>query len=170
MPEAPIPMRSGRAQSCPAPTRNHEPETSASMHLTWQSIVARRCTLRAAASLSALQAATALSAFLVVGCTQSPCENNVVSGLPSPDGADIAFVFRRSCGTPSGWGTDVSVIDMHRSLRSGPGNVLVVGGEQPVKVSWRGPKRLLVTGFRGPIHLQDPQVNSVTIEFRQIAE
>jgi hypothetical protein len=127
----------------------------------WISRGNRRCTLRAAA---------ALSAFLIVGCTESPCENNVVSGVPSPDGADIAFVFRRSCGTPTGSSTDVSVIDMHRSLRSGPGNVLVVGDEQAVKVSWRGPKRLLVTGFKGPIRLQNPRVDSVTIEFRQIAE
>jgi hypothetical protein len=140
------------------------------MHLTWQTLMMRHRTFRAAACLGALLAPASLSAFLVVGCTRSPCENDVVSGMPSPDGADIAFVFRRSCGTPTGGSTDVSVIDMHRSLRSGPGNVLVVGGEQPVKVSWRGPKRLLVTGFRGPIHLQDPQVNSVTIEFRQIAE
>jgi hypothetical protein len=90
--------------------------------------------------------------------------------MPSPDGADIAFVFRRSCGTTTGWSTDVSVIDMHRSLRSGPGNVLIVGDEQAVKVSWRGPKKLLVTGFKEPIHLQNPRVDSVTIEFRQIAE
>jgi hypothetical protein len=118
----------------------------------------------------ALRATACLSAFLIVGCTRSPCENNVISGMPSPDGADIAFVFRRSCGTTTGWSTDVSVIDMHRSLRSGPGNVLIVGDEQAVKVSWRGPKKLLVTGFKEPIHLQNPRVDSVTIEFRQIAE
>jgi len=114
-----------------------------------------------------LRAAALLSAFLMVGCTRSRCENQVISGMPSPEGADIAFVFRRSCGTSTGWSTDVSVMDMHRSLRSGPGNVLVVGGEQTVKITWLGPKKLLVTGFKEPIHVQNPQVDSIKIEFRR---
>jgi hypothetical protein len=111
------------------------------------------------------RAALLLSMVMIVGCTQSHCENDVIRGMPSPDGTKIAFVFRRHCGATTGWSTDVSVIAMRSALRSGPGNVLVVGDNQAVKVSWLGPRTLLVSGFKEPTY-RNSQVDSVTIEFR----
>ena len=115
----------------------------------------------------ALWAAAVLGVFVIAGCTKTQCENDVIRGMPSPDGANIAFVFRRSCGTTTGSSTNVSVIDMRHPLRSGPGNVLVIGDEQAIHVAWLGPRRLLVAGFKEPISLLNPQVDLVTIEFRR---
>ena len=117
----------------------------------------------------ALRVAAMLGAFVIAGCTKPHCENDVIRGVPSQDGANIAFIFRRSCGTPTGSSTNVSVIEMHHSLRSGPGNVLVVGDEQALHVAWLGPRRLLIAGFQEPISLLSPQVDLVTIEFRRAA-
>ena len=65
--------------------------------------------------------------------------------------------------------TDVTVLDFHNPLRNEPGNVLAVGNEQPVRVSWLGPHKLVVTGFVEPIYRRNSRVGSITIEFRQAA-
>jgi hypothetical protein len=90
----------------------------------------------------------------------------VLLGAPSPDGVNIAFVFRRDCGGAIGSSTHVSVIDIHHPLRSGPGNVLIVSGNQTVKAVWRGPTTLVVSGFHDP-GLANAQVGRVTIEFAE---
>jgi hypothetical protein len=106
-----------------------------------------------------------ISALAVLGCSGPPCVNEVVRGLPSPDAADIAFVFHRACGNVPGTDTNVSVIGLHSSLRAGPGNVLIVGDDQPVKVTWLGPKRLSVTNFKGPVQFENSLVAGITVEF-----
>jgi hypothetical protein len=100
------------------------------------------------------------------GCTGQQCENNAFFGLPSPDGASIAFVFYRKCTPKMDITTDVTVLDFHSPLRNEPGNVLAVGNEQPVRVSWLGPHKLVVTGFMEPIYRRNSQVGSISIEFR----
>jgi hypothetical protein len=100
------------------------------------------------------------------GCKGPQCENEAFYGLPSPDGASIAFVFHRKCAAKVAVTTDVTVLDFHSPLRNEPGNVLSVGNEQPVKVSWVGPHQLVVTGFAEPIYRRNPEVGSITIEFR----
>lgn len=107
-----------------------------------------------------------LGAVAIVGCSGPQCENKAFFGLPSPDGASIAFVFHRSCAANNGMTTDVSVLDFHSSLRNAPGNVLAVGNEQPVRVAWLGPKKLLVRGFEAPIYQRNTQIGAITIEFR----
>jgi hypothetical protein len=100
------------------------------------------------------------------GCKGPHCENEAFFGLPSPDGASIAFVFHRKCAEKKDITTDVTVLDFHSPLRNEPGNVLAVGNEQPVRVSWISSTKLVVTGFVDPIHRRNPQVGSITIEFR----
>jgi hypothetical protein len=100
------------------------------------------------------------------GCKGPQCENEAFFGLPSPDGASIAFVFHRKCAENNAITTDVTVHDFHLPLRNEPGNVLAVGNEQPVRVSWLGPRKLAVSGFVEPIHRRNGQVGSITIEFR----
>ena len=106
-----------------------------------------------------------LGALWIGGCNGPHCENEAFYGLPSPDGASIAFVFHRKC-TAKITTTDVTVLDFHSPLRNEPGNVLAVGNEQPVRVSWLGPHELVVTGFAEPIYRRNPAVGSITIEFR----
>ena len=100
------------------------------------------------------------------GCRGPKCENEAFYGLPSPDGASIAFVFHRKCAAKAAVTTDVTVLDFHSPLRNEPGNVLAVGNEQPVRVSWLGPRKLVVTGFAEPIYRRNPEVGSITVEFR----
>lgn len=107
-----------------------------------------------------------IGAVLIGGCQGSQCENEAFYGLPSPDGASIAFVFHRRCAADKAVTTDVTVLDFHSPLRNEPGNVLAVGNEQPVRVSWLGPRRLLVTGFGDPVYRRNPQIGPITLEFR----
>ena len=107
-----------------------------------------------------------LGALGIGGCTGPQCENNAFFGLPSPDGTSIAFVFYRKCTPKMDITTDVTVLDFHSPLRNEPGNVLAVGNEQPVRVSWLGPHKLVVTGFKEPVSRRNARVGSVTIEFR----
>jgi hypothetical protein len=107
-----------------------------------------------------------LGAVWIGGCKGPQCENKAFFGLPSPDGASIAFVFHRKCAAKVAVTTDVTVLDFHSPLRNEPGNVLAVGNEQPVRVSWLGPHKLVVTGFVEPIYRRNSQVGSITIEFR----
>ena len=107
-----------------------------------------------------------LCTLWIGGCKGPQCENEAFYGLPSPDGASIAFVFHRRCAANTTITTDVTVHDFHLPLRNEPGNVLAVGNEQPVRVSWLGPRKLAVSGFVEPIHRRNSQVGSITIEFR----
>jgi hypothetical protein len=110
-----------------------------------------------------------LGAAGIGGCKGPQCENEAFFGLPSPDGASIAFVFHRKCAENNAITTDVTVLDFHSPLRNEPGNVLTVGNEQPVRVSWLGPHKLVVTGFKEPVSRRNARVGSITIEFRQAA-
>lgn len=103
-----------------------------------------------------------------MGCGGPKCSNEAFYGLPSPDGGAIAFVFHRRCEAAR-TRTDVSVMEYHGKLQNTPGNVLSVGEEQPVRVSWLGPNTLLVTGFKDPVLLRNQHVGSFSIEFRQAA-
>jgi hypothetical protein len=107
-----------------------------------------------------------LGALALGGCKGPQCENQAFFGLPSPDGASIAFVFHRRCAANKTITTDVTVLDFHSPLRNEPGNVLAVGNEQPVRVSWLGPHQLVVTGFVEPIYRRNSQAGSITIKFR----
>jgi hypothetical protein len=107
-----------------------------------------------------------LGALGIAGCNGQQCENQAFFGLPSPDGASIAFVFHRRCAANQTITTDVTVLDFHSPLRNEPGNVLAVGNEQSVRVSWLGPHKLAVTGFVEPIYRRNSQAGSITIEFR----
>lgn len=56
-------------------------------------------------------------------------------------------------------------MSIHRSLKNEAGNVLVIGGEQPIHVTWLGPKRLLIAGFKEPVFHRTSSINSVAIQF-----
>ena len=110
-----------------------------------------------------------LGAVCIGGCKGPQCENQAFFGLPSPDGTSIAFVFHRRCDANRTVTTDVTVLDFRSPLRNEPGNVLAVGNEQPVRVSWLGLHQLVVTGFVEPVYRHNSRVGSITIEFRQAA-
>jgi hypothetical protein len=106
-----------------------------------------------------------VSASLLLGCGKPACKNDALLGLPSPDGALIAFVFHRHCAAPAAVTTQVSVMSFHESLHDETGNVLSVPDEQPVKISWRGPHELAVTGFKNPVYQRTEPIHSVVIKY-----
>jgi hypothetical protein len=133
-----------------------------SIPLLWHNVVMRRAARANGLHVIATMALVTGDAGSS-GCAPA-CENDVLNGMPSPDGRDIAFVFRRRC--ESRVSTDVSVIDLHRTLKDEPGNVLAVAGEQAPRVIWRGPSRLEITGFRPPVLLRNSHASGVDVLFR----
>jgi len=73
---------------------------------------------------------------VLVGC--SPCENEVARSIFSPSGEYKAVVFSRSCGTTVGFNTQVSVLRSSDTLPNDGGNILILGGDIPLKVTWLG--------------------------------
>ncbi len=110
-------------------------------------------------------AASVLALFAIVACSHPDCKNEAFYGLPSPDGAFIAFVFHRTCATPSALSTEVTVMPSSESLRSDPANILSVPGQQPVKVAWRGARVLFVTGFANASYRRTQPLDSIRIEY-----
>jgi hypothetical protein len=106
-----------------------------------------------------------LGALATAGCSRSACVNQAFYGLPSPDGKAIAFIFHRSCTSPTALTTEVSLMPFHDSLRGDPGNVLSIAGERDVKVSWHGPTILWVTGVQGATYQRPGPIDGITIEF-----
>jgi hypothetical protein len=113
--------------------------------------------------IGSLTAAIGVLAALAA-CSRQSCLNEATIGLPSPDGARIAYVFHRTCGGAP-MTTHVSVISLPNSLRNETGNVLTVAGDQPVKIAWRSPTNLHVTGFVEPEYELDHPLGPVTVEF-----
>lgn len=111
-------------------------------------------------------AAVVAALFTVAACSHPECKNEALYGLPSPDGAFIAFVFQRTCEQPHGVSTQVSLMPFHESLRNDPGNVLSVAGVQAVKVAWRGPRTLFVNGFEGATYQRTQPMDSIRIDYQ----
>jgi len=101
---------------------------------------------------------------MTAACGRSTCKNEAFYGLPSPDGRYIAFIFHRTCTAPATLSTEVSLMSFHQSLRGDPGNVLAAPGEQPVTVSWEGPRTLRVAGYTQAT-LQRQPLEDIRIEF-----
>jgi hypothetical protein len=102
------------------------------------------------------------------GCSTSACDKQVVYAAPAPDGRSIAFIYHRICGTSRDVSTHVSILPYGESLREGPGNVLAVAGDQSVKVSWQGARRLKVSEFHDPTRLPQDPIAGITIEFAAV--
>jgi len=110
-------------------------------------------------------AAILFALSMAAACSHPKCQNEAFYGLPSPDGAFIAFVFHRTCESPAAVSTQVSLLPFHESLRNDPGNVLSVAGRQPVKVAWRGAHVLFVTGFENASYQRTQSIDSIRIEY-----
>ncbi len=123
----------------------------------------------AAPSRGARAFVCACTLAMAAGCARPHCDNQAFYGLPSPDGRNIAFIFHRKCPAPEGVSTQVSLMPFHDSLRGEPGNVLSAAGEQPVMVSWHGPRSLWVTGYRSATFRREAPLDGIDIEFHPAA-
>lgn len=100
------------------------------------------------------------------GCAAPECTNQVIQGLPSPDGNSIAFVYYRQCAAAAAPSTNVSVLSFRDSLHDEAGNILIAPGEQSIKVSWVSPRHIILTGFKNPNYERAEPKEAITIEYR----
>ena len=107
-----------------------------------------------------------MAAAATAACSDDLCGNDNVRSFRSTDGARTAYLFRRACGATTDFSTHVSLVAAGRALPNGAGNVLSVGGEQPVELVWMNSTTLRVTGFREPVYLRASTVDSISVQYQ----
>jgi len=87
------------------------------------------------ARLGRLAKALFVGVALIVTLACSPCDNEVVSVQPSPDGRVKAVVFTRTCGATTPFVTEVSIVPANAGMPRGWANALTLEDdpENPVK-------------------------------------
>lgn len=121
----------------------------------------------------------ALSALGLSACGDSKpvCENQVIREATSPDGAMKAILFRRVCGGPTGFSSQVSILPSS-ATETGKGNAFIAdtaGGLAPaaawggpdVALEWTSPKALtLAYAPRARVIVAEPSVRGVIISHK----
>jgi len=79
----------------------------------------------------------------------SPCENEVLEEIPSPNGTLRAIVFQRECGATVGSNRQVSLLPQAQRLSNAGGNVLILDsdhgrGSLDTEVTWTDNDHLLI--------------------------
>lgn len=124
-------------------------------------------------------AALALALFGLAACGKSEplCQNTVVRDAVSPDGKLKAVLFERSCGSTTGFSSQVSVLPVGET-EDGKGNTFIAdtaGGLAPaaawggpdVLLEWTSPTALtLAYASRARVIITEPSVRGVTISHR----
>jgi len=88
-----------------------------------------------------------LGLFLAVAAIScaSPCQNEIISQVQSPNGLLNAIVFQRDCGSTTGFSTQVSILDQSEALADSSGNIFTVDDDHGKATSGPngGPKVLV---------------------------
>lgn len=79
------------------------------------------------------------AAWAMVSACSSPCDNALVSTLPSPDGQLKAVVFTRDCGATVRTLTGVSVLSASAPAPDGWANALTIGDDPGHPIDRTGP-------------------------------
>jgi hypothetical protein len=99
-----------------------------------------------------------------VGIT-GDCENEVAQTVASPTGRLEVVVFNRGCGATTGFNTQVSIVQAGH-LPDGPGNVLLMDGTVPLKVTWQSDTDLRLSGIGSArLFKQEPVVVGVSVAY-----
>ena len=134
---------------------------------------------RVARPVRASSILAALGALVLAGCGESKpvCENQVIREATSPDGAMKAVLFRRACGGPTGFSSQVSILPAGET-ETGKGNAFIAdtaGGLAPaaawggpdVALEWTSPAALtLAYASRARVIIAEPSVHGVTISHK----
>jgi hypothetical protein len=113
--------------------------------------------------------------LLFLACGLNPCENTLVSTVPSPDGRWQAVLFERSCGATTGFSTQVSIIPAGKALPPDAGNTFYADGGDvsapwggpPAELTWLGPDRLQIAFHPSArVNLRNEVVNGVSVSYR----
>ena len=91
------------------------------------------------------------------------CGNDVLQQAASPDGAQVATFFRRSCGATTGYSYHVSLLPRNAALPDAAGNLPTCGDQ--VELTWEGKRHLLIQHNSRTCELKSIEVNGVAIEY-----
>ena len=145
-------------------------------------MAARNAFIDATGVAGPIRASVVLAALSVLGlaaCGESKpvCENQVIREATSPDGAMKAVLFRRACGGPTGFSSQVSILPAG-DTETDKGNAFIAdtaGGLAPaaawggpdVVLEWTSPKALtLAYASRARVIVAEPSVRGVTISHK----
>jgi hypothetical protein len=117
---------------------------------------------------------------LAAGACDDACTNEVVTRLVSPDGKREAVMFRRDCGTTSGYSTQISIVEVGQAPAGGgntfraddnhgAANVGDWGGSW-AEMKWLASDRLLVRhADKSRIFEQTDGVAGVSVSYETVA-
>lgn len=106
-----------------------------------------------------------LIALALAGCGDVGCGNKVTARVSSPDGHMDAVVFTRDCGATTVFSTQLSVVSSGQ-LPEGSGNLLVLDGSAPLKLSWSSSDSLSVSGLgQAKVFHEATQLNGVEVSY-----
>jgi len=109
-----------------------------------------------------------LVAVVGLGACESPCVNEVVRRIPSPDNRLEAVIFERGCGATTAGSTQVSLLPKGAELPDEPANVFVINHPSTAAAEWTGPDRLLITYPAGARVVKSETAHEgVTITYRE---
>ena len=107
-----------------------------------------------------------LTFVLAIGCTDL-CGNDPLHGEESPDKSRLAVAFVRSCGATTGFSSHVSIVPRNKPIPNEPGNILVVGGKQPLSVKWQSNSELEIElPKESKIHKQTEGLGEISIKYK----
>ncbi|GHA76722.1 hypothetical protein GCM10007067_12490 [Lysobacter bugurensis] len=111
------------------------------------------------------QALVVASALAASGCDVAGCENEISARAPSPSGGRDAVVINRGCGATTGFNTQLAIVDAGH-VPEGAGNVLVLDGTVPLRLTWRGDRSLHVEGAGGSrVFKREASADGVSISY-----
>lgn len=109
------------------------------------------------------------------------CDNQVIRQAISPDGAMKAVLFRRACGGPTGFSSQVSVFAASEDVL-GKGNALIADtdgghavaaewGGPDVTLEWTAPRALTVTfAYLSRVIVHESPVRGVDVTYQSARE
>lgn len=96
------------------------------------------------------------------------CANTVLSEALSPGKAWKVVLFERSCGSMTGFSTQVSLMAPDQALQNDTGNVYVAEGyPEGYKVEWLSDSSLKVSGVKGTSHLKLKEFEGVEVLYEE---
>jgi hypothetical protein len=105
------------------------------------------------------------------------CENEIVSEIPNPDKTLKVVIFQRSCGATTGFSTQISGLQISRSLPDDDGNIFVADtnhgrarnaawGGPEAKVYWETSRKLVIEHqIMARVFKAEKQIDGIVVEY-----
>ncbi|MTT31478.1 hypothetical protein GMB86_05520 [Terrilactibacillus sp. BCM23-1] len=94
----------------------------------------------------------------------SMCRNEIIQGVPSPDGEIVAYLFSRDCGATTSVSFQLSIMDEGDELPNQSGNTFVSDGK--FTIEWVNEKNLRINYKESSRTFEkDTRVNGIKVEY-----